>query len=109
MFDFLKRLMEKRYTETEVLSILSGQYVNSTITKAQALNIPAVGTAVSFIAGTVAGLPIRLYKKDGDNISEVLDDYRLKLLNDDTGDLLDAEQFKKALITDMLLDGAGYA
>ena len=109
MFDFFKRLMEKRYTETEVLSILSGQYVSSKISKTQALNIPAVGTAVGFIAGTVAGLPIRLYKKDGDNISEVLDDYRLKLLNADTGDLLDAEQFKKALITDMLLDGAGYA
>ena len=109
MFDFFKRLMEKRYTETEVLSILSGQYVSSNISKTQALNIPAVGTAVGFIAGTVAGLPIRLYKKDGDNISEVLDDYRLNLLNADTGDLLDAEQFKKALITDMLLDGAGYA
>ena len=109
MFGFFKRLMEKRYTETEVLSILSGQYVSSNISKTQALNIPAVGTAVGFIAGTVAGLPIRLYKKDGDNISEVLDDYRLNLLNADTGDLLDAEQFKKALITDMLLDGAGYA
>ena len=109
MFDFFKRLMEKRYTETEVLSILSGQYVSSQISKSEALNIPAVATAISFIAGTVAGLPIRLYKKDGDNISEVLEDYRLKLLNADTGDLLDAEQFKKALITDMLLDGAGYA
>lgn len=109
MFGFFKRLMEKRYTETEVLSILSGQYVSSKISKTQALNIPAVGTAVGFIAGTVAGLPIRLYKKDGDNVSEVLDDYRLNLLNADTGDLLDAEQFKKALITDMLLDGAGYA
>ena len=27
MLDFFKRLVEKRYTETEVLSILSGQYV----------------------------------------------------------------------------------
>ena len=33
----------------------------------------------------------------------------MKLLNDDTGDLMDAEQFRKALVTDMLLEGAGYA
>lgn len=109
MFDFLKRLMEKRYTESEVLAILSGQGYTSRISKAEALNIPAVSTAISFIAGTVAGLPIRLYQKDGDNIKEILDDYRLKLLNQETGDLLDSEQFKKSLVTDMLLDGAGYA
>ena len=111
MFNFFNRFKreEKRYTETEIANILAGQPIATRIGKKEALNIPAVGTAVTFIAGTVAGLPIRLYKRDGDKIEEILDDYRLKLLNDETGDLLDAEQFKKALVTDMLLDGAGYA
>lgn len=108
VFDFFRK-KEKRYTEAEIASILSGQVFHSRIAKDKAMNIPAVGTAVNFIAGTIAGLPIRLYRKDGDNVTEVLDDYRLKLLNDDTNDLLDAEQFKKAIISDMLLDGAGYA
>lgn len=108
VFDFFRK-KEKRYTEAEIASILSGQVFHSRIAKDEAMNIPAVGTAVNFIAGTIAGLPIRLYRKDGDNVTEVLDDYRLKLLNDDTNDLLDAEQFKKAIISDMLLDGAGYA
>lgn len=108
VFDFFRK-KEKRYTEAEIASILSGQVFHSRIDKDEAMNIPAVGTAVNFIAGTIAGLPIRLYRKDGDNVTEVLDDYRLKLLNDDTNDLLDAEQFKKAIISDMLLDGAGYA
>lgn len=108
VFDFFRK-KEKRYTEAEIASILSGQVFRSRIAKDEAMNIPAVGTAVNFIAGTIAGLPIRLYRKDGDNVTEVLDDYRLKLLNDDTNDLLDAEQFKKAIISDMLLDGAGYA
>ena len=111
MFNFFNRFKreEKRYTETEIANILAGVPIATRIGKREALNIPAVGTAVTFIAGTVAGLPIRLYKRDGDKIEEILDDYRLKLLNDETGDLLDAEQFKKALVTDMLLDGAGYA
>ncbi len=100
VFDFFRK-KEKRYTEAEIASILSGQVFHSRIAKDEAMNIPAVGTAVNFIAGTIAGLPIRLYRKDGDNVTEVLDDYRLKLLNDDTNDLLDAEQFKKAIISDM--------
>lgn len=111
MFENLfSRFREKRYTEAEVASILSGQpIVSSRISRAQALNISAVGTAINFIAGTVASLPVRLYKHEADRVEEVSDDYRLKLLNDDTGDLMDAEQFRKALVTDMLLEGAGYA
>lgn len=108
--NLFSRFREKRYTEAEVASILSGQpIVSSRISRAQALNIPAVGTAINFIAGTVASLPVRLYKHEADRVEEVSDDYRLKLLNDDTGDLMDAEQFRKALVTDMLLEGAGYA
>lgn len=108
--NLFSRFREKRYTEAEVASILTGQpIISSRISRAQALNIPAVGTAINFIAGTVASLPVRLYKHEADRVEEVSDDYRLKLLNDDTGDLMDAEQFRKALVTDMLLEGAGYA
>ena len=44
MFENLfSRFREKRYTEAEVASILSGQpIVSSRISRAQALNIPAV-------------------------------------------------------------------
>ncbi|WP_444349966.1 phage portal protein [Phascolarctobacterium succinatutens] len=108
--NLFSRFREKRYTEAEVASILTGQpIISSRISRAQALNIPAVGTAINFIAGTVASLPVRLYKHEADRVEEVSDDYRLKLLNDDTGDLMDSEQFRKALVTDMLLEGAGYA
>ena len=40
---------------------------------------------------------------------EEIEDYRTQLLNRETGDTLDAVQFKRALVTDYLLDGAGYA
>ena len=72
------------------------------------MNIPAVSACVNRIADTVSSIKIRMYEIEGDRIIEV-DDYRVSLLNDETGDTLDASQFKKAMVTDMLLDKGGYA
>ncbi|UQT47487.1 phage portal protein [Flavonifractor plautii] len=72
------------------------------------LNIPAVSSSVGFIAGTIASLPIRLYRTEGGNSVEVTGDYRLRLLNEETGDLLDAFQWKCTLVRDYLLTGNGY-
>ena len=113
MFEILKQLFnlstEKRLSESDLSDVLNGALKSSKVTKEEALNIPAVSTSVDFIAGTIAGLPIKLYKRKDNNIEEIEDDYRLKLLNKETGDLLDSYQFRKAIITDMLLDGEGYA
>ena len=73
------------------------------------MNIPAASACVNVIADTVASLKIKLYKRDGDRIEEVTDDYRTYLLNEDTGDTLDAVQLKKAMVTDMYLGRGGYA
>ena len=102
---------ETRATTAQNLEeeLKSNAYSTDSISRKDALNIPAVGTAVSFITSTIAGLPIRLYQKKKDSIEEVENDYRLALLNSDTGDLMDAYQLKSALLTDMLLLGAGYA
>lgn len=107
---FSRSPTEVRSEHEEFAAALKGNPVNSVnINKDNALNIPAVATAVEFITSTVASLPVKLYSRDRDVVTEVEDDYRLRLFNEDTGDLLDAVQFKKALITDMLLKGAGYA
>lgn len=79
------------------------------ITEKEALQIPAVAAAVNFISYTVSGLKIRLFKSENGETEEILDDYRLRLLNQETGDLLDAYQMKAALIKDYLLAGNGYA
>ncbi len=73
------------------------------------MNIPAVSACVNVIADTVASLKIKLYKRNGDRVEEVTDDYRTYLLNEDTGDTLDAVQLKKAMVTDMYLGRGGYA
>ena len=73
------------------------------------MNIPAISACVNMIADTVSALKIKLYRKNKDRIEEVADDRRTFLLNEDTGDTLDAVQFKKAMVIDMFLGRGGYA
>lgn len=95
---------------TQVDDVLLKALLSSgTITKEQALNIPSVKSCINFIADTVTMLPIKLYQEDGTETVEVLGDNRIKLLNDDTGDTLDAVQFWRAMITDYFLGKGGYA
>lgn len=90
--------------DTALRSALGG----SQVTVQSVLNIPAVSGSVSFIAGAVAALPIRLYRNSDGKSEEITDDYRLRLLNEETGDLLDAFQWKCTLVRDYLLPGNGY-
>jgi len=83
-----------------------------TITKKQALSLPAVASAVDEISGKISTIPLKLYKetvKDGKKTVEELQDSRCDLINADTGDTLDGVQFKKAIIADYFLDKGGYA
>ena len=90
-------------------SLLRGE----TITKDKALSIPAVSSAVDRLANYVAMLPIKLYKYELNDagekeVKEIKEDARLKLLNQDTGDLLDPFQLKKAIVRDYLVDKGAY-
>lgn len=111
MFNFLKK--EKRSTENDVIAdVLSGlsPLINGkTITKQQAMSIPVVTKSVNWIASAISGLPIKMYKRTDKGYVEVYDDYRLPLLNNYSGNCMTANDLKKQLITDLLLDGNGYA
>lgn len=54
-------------------------------------------------------MPVKLYKDKKGKIEEIRDDPRVSLLNNDTGDTLDAFQFKKAIVSDYLMTSGGYA
>lgn len=90
----------------EVLSNLSlaPEYVG----RERAMNIAALNACVNMIAGDVAKLPIRLYRRDGGKVEEMTDDRRVILLNKDPGDTLTAVELKKAMITDYYLGKGGY-
>lgn len=81
----------------------------STISKEEALNIPSIKSCINFISDTVSMIPIKLYQAKGGKADEITDDNRVKLLNDDTKDTLDAVQFWRALIADYFLGKGGYA
>lgn len=82
---------------------------NETITREKAMTVPAVSGAVDFISGSIACMPVRLFKyKDGE-VVEQKGDRRCKLLNTDTGDTLDGFQMKKAIVEDYLMGKGGYA
>ncbi len=101
---------EESASDMLLKAILRGE----TIDKDKAMSLPAVASAVDRICNTVAMIPIRLYREVKDEITgktkveEVKDDSRVKLLNIDPGDTLDAFQLRKAWVQDYLLDKGGY-
>ncbi len=108
---FIRKKMELRErseAEQGIDTALRAALGGSAVTVKTVLNIPAVSGSVGFIAGTVASLPIRLYRTENGKSEEVTGDYRLRLLNEETGDLLDAFQWKCTLVRDYLLPGNGY-
>lgn len=110
MFDWFKS--ESRATDAEVLADIAEGYTPSTTTaktRADALSIPSVATAVDWIAGVISSLPIRMYKKTDSGYQELYDDYRLPLLNNYSGNCMTASDLFRNIITDYLLDGNGFA
>ena len=85
-------------------AILSGESID----RKDALTLPAVSGAVDFISGTIAAMPVKLYKYKKGRVEEQDNDPRVKMLNVDTGDTLDGYQLKKAMIEDYLLGKGGY-
>ena len=75
-------------------ALISGE----TITREKALTLPAVSGAVDFICNSIASMPVKLYKQKDGTVEEQDKDVRVKLLNGDTGDTLDAFQMKKAMV-----------
>ncbi|MGI5966754.1 phage portal protein [Anaerotruncus rubiinfantis] len=79
------------------------------VTKDIALQVPAVGGGIDLIANIVASTPIKLYQDNGGKAEEIKDDPRLRLLGDETGDTLNANEFWKAIVRDYYTGKGGYA
>lgn len=108
-FDRFKTRDEPQVTPPITDALLSALMNGETITREKALTLPAVSGAVDLICNTVACMPVKLYKYKKGQVEEVEGDNRVALLNGDTGDTLDAFQFKKAMVEDYLLGKGGYA
>lgn len=96
-------------TTPVVSDVLLQALLNSQpVTREQALTLPAVSGAVDFISNMIASMPVKLYKYKDGKVEDKEDDPRVRLLNGDTGDTLDAFQMKKAMVEDYLLGRGGY-
>ena len=93
------------HIDSDLLRALLGQ---TTIDRKTAMQIPEVSGCIDFIAGTIASLPIYLMTDINGVIRKVDNDNRVKLLNVDTYDTLDAYQMKKAMIMDYFLGKGGF-
>jgi HK97 family phage portal protein len=105
LWPFRKR--EERASLEEIL--LSSGVLTSSVSKHQALNIPTVTACVELISTTVASLPIKLFKEVDETTETMDEDERVSMLNDDTNDILDGFQWKKAMVEEFLLLGGGYS
>lgn len=108
MFNWFKK--EQR-NDNEVLADVAEGLIqsSSTVTRQQAMSIPVVAKSVAWIAGAIAALPIKMYHKTDSGYQEVYNDYRLPLLNDYSGNGMIANDLKRQMLVDLLLDGNGYA
>ena len=100
---------EPTQIEPHVSDVLLQALMNSeTITREKALTLPAVSGAVDLICNCIASMPVKLYKYRDGKVEEQSKDTRVKFLNGDTSDTLDAFQLKKAMVEDYLLGKGGY-
>ena len=100
-----EQIIDESSVDTAILRALG--IGTGTVTFEQALQIPAVAASIDFISSICARVPVELFTEDGEDTEKVTDDARIRLLNGDTGDLLNAYQMKKAWIKDYF-DGRGY-
>lgn len=61
------------------------------------------------ICSSISSLPIYLYKEENGNILKINDDYRLKLLNDNSSLSETANEWKERLVEEILVNGVGYS
>lgn len=109
---FDRHTRKENRTQSEVSfadDLLQALIGSGTVTREMALQIPTVSGGINLIANIVSGTPIKLYRDNNGKAEEIRDDYRLPLLNDDTGDTLNANEFWHAIILDYYLGKGGYA
>lgn len=117
LFDFLKSEKRATYNSQETISTestanepfsLDGLFSTTAITEEKIMKIPTVKACVELISGTIAQMPVYLYKENADGSIEKVNDKRLKLINHEANDFLNGASLKKNMVKDYVLHGASY-
>lgn len=95
---------ESNVDDVLLRALLKGEQID----REKAMTVPAVSGAVDLIAGMIASMPVKLYRRNGKNIEEITDDPRTQMLNGDTQDTLNGYELKKNMVGDYLMGRGGY-
>lgn len=109
---WIKRVLgiERRATEVEIESTLLQSLLDeSDVTRETALQVPTISGGIDLLGALVASTPIKLYHEHDGKAHEIVGDPRIRLLNDETGDTLNANEFWRAMVRDYYLGKGGYA
>lgn len=90
-------------------TIFSMFNTTTNLTEEQALKIPSVVACLDLITGSIAQLPIYLYKEnEKGEIEKVPGDKRIFLLNNEPNGMMNSYNMKKKIAKDLLLYGVTY-
>lgn len=95
---------ENNVDDVLLRALIKGEQID----REKAMTVPAVSGAVDLIAGMIASMPVKLYRRNGRNIEEITDDPRTQMLNGDTQDTLNGYELKKNMVEDYLMGRGGY-
>jgi HK97 family phage portal protein len=110
---FRSKKPEERATVTqsserffEVLGLSPSGGTGQIVNVKTALGVPAVFAAVNFISGTIAGLPLHVYRRDGEGRERVSDGVAA-LLHDAPSDEMTSYAWRQYTVTRILTGGRG--
>lgn len=95
---------ENNVDDVLLRALIKGEQID----REKAMTVPAVSGAVDLIAGMIASMPVKLYRRNGSNVNEITNDPRTQMLNGDTQDTLNGYELKKNMVEDYLMGRGGY-
>jgi HK97 family phage portal protein len=117
IFDFLrteKRAIYNGGGNVQTTSTLDQSFTldsllsTDAVTEEKVMTIPTAKACLDLITGTIAQMPVYLYKEGKDGTVEKIVDKRIKLLNHEANDFLDGYNLKRNMVKDYLLHGGSY-
>lgn len=112
-FDFLKDENSNEHLEERAWgsgTSIASYFNSNSVVEDDVIKIPTVQAILELIGGTIAQLPVYLYRENEDgSIEKINGDRREYLLNNEPNSLQTSYNFKKGLVKDYLLYGASYS
>lgn len=100
---------EENVSERDGSKLLESWLGTNELTRTKAMEISAVSACVRLIGDKIATVPLKLYEKKNGEVVEITDDVRVRLLNGDTGDTLNATEMRREWVKDYFLEKGAYS